>query len=135
MKRMLLGSVVVPALALVTAAPAAASPHAADGPTAGSADVGVTLVQAADRGVNTAEPRVSCTYRVWWRDGVNIHLNKDRGSNILGHIPYNTLLTSRNCDNRTGGKYASCGTGNLWKAMSYGGAPAGWVATKCLTRW
>lgn len=86
-------------------------------------------------GIDTtdATPRATCNYLVWWGAGVNIHAERDRESRIIYHLGQNTVLYGQRCDNREGGNYGSCGTGYLWKAVTYGTA-AGWVATKCLVR-
>jgi hypothetical protein len=121
-------------LGLVTAMLAATLAFAAATPASASISPKYGSQSAVSAGGNTsAGPAATCNYRVYWRGGVNLHVKKDRSSKRVGHIKYNTTLVSQRCANSRGGKYASCGTGNLWKAVSWKGR-SGWVATKCLQR-
>ncbi|MGH8878689.1 MAG: hypothetical protein ACRD0P_15335 [Stackebrandtia sp.] len=71
----------------------------------------------------------TCNYFVWPAEGVNQHERPDRESKIIHHYNQGETINGAPCTNVDGGRYASCGTGNLWK--SWGGF---WLPTKCLKR-
>ncbi|MFI0357077.1 hypothetical protein [Actinomadura sp. 9N407] len=102
------------ALALVATPGTARASQAANGTQAGAA-------------MTAAELQATCDYMA--KEAVNVHVRPDRSSGIIRSYPRGHRFTNASCGNTTGGNYASCGGGNLWKPLA-----GGWVATKCLVR-
>lgn len=104
---------------------AATSPALA-APAAGSA-VSTTEAATADD-VQAA----ACYYRVT-SGPVNVRTDPYTTATSVGHAQQGAILTSYSCGWGHYGSYSSCGGGDTWQVITYGGVSR-WVAKRCITQ-